>query len=424
MNRVFFILPNIFEITNGVSIKYIKFIQFLSKDKDVQICLFMPKISNISLPKFVKENSNIKIISCKNLKVPFYREIKIPLISLSTIEKEIKTKKETIIFHGEFVWHYEFLKKLKETYPEMQLFPTWHTDYEYYASNIYPATYYGVHSAINYMSKYIIQKIFSGIIVTGKRIEKKYLPLTNRVFNANEVDYNIFNKYKIDSYKLKKNDDVYNIIYCGRISKEKNLNEMIEICDRLFRRQVPFKLHMIGDGPYLPNLRKMMSRNEFYKEWYDHIIFYGKKNQKEIYEIYMGLDNRIFLFTSLSETFGKTPMEAAATGMILFLKSCENNTDLYIHRKNAFLFDDVNDFLECWDKCFNMNTLELHSFLQSSIENSKKYDQSKIFEDYIYFLFPEKRVKTLTKIGIMDFISFYGMNKFFQCANMIYGEDS
>ncbi len=424
MNRLFFVLPNIFEITNGVSIKYSKFIHFLSNQKDISIYLFMPKPSVGSIPKFVYDNSNIKIITCKNLKVPFYREIKIPLVSLSLFEKEIKTKRETIIFHGEFVWHYETLKKLKEKYPETQLFPTWHTDYEYYASKVYPATYYGVHSAVNYMSEYISNNIFSGIVVTGKRLEKKYLAITNKVFNANEVDYNIFNQFKIDSYQLKKEDDVFNIIYCGRVSKEKNLDEIISACDRLYRRQQPFRLHIIGDGPYLPQLRKMMSRNDFYKEWYDKIIFYGKKGQKEIYEIYMSLDNRIFLFTSLSETFGKTPMEAAATGMILFLRGCENNNDLYIHRKNAFLFDSENDFLDCWDKCFSMNTLELHTFLQSSIENAKKYEQTKIFEEYMYFLFPEKRAKTPSKIGVIDFLSFYGMNRFFQCANMIYGDEN
>ena len=58
----------------------------------------MPKPSIGSVPKFVYETSNIKIITCKNLKVPFYREIKIPLVSLPLIEKEIRTKRESIIF--------------------------------------------------------------------------------------------------------------------------------------------------------------------------------------------------------------------------------------------------------------------------------------------------------------------------------------
>jgi hypothetical protein len=58
------------------------------------------------------------------------------------------------------------------------------------------------------------------------------------------------------------------------------------------------------------------------------------------------MENRIFLFTSISETFGKTPMEAGATGIPIFIKKCDNSDMLYINKRNAMIFDNKNDFFE------------------------------------------------------------------------------
>jgi len=70
------------------------------------------------------------------------------------------------------------------------------------------------------------KKYFEGIIVTGDNLKDKFLKITNNVFNANEINLSIFKEHKIDDYDLSLNN--LQIIYCGRISKEKNIDEVLE----------------------------------------------------------------------------------------------------------------------------------------------------------------------------------------------------
>jgi hypothetical protein len=111
--RIIFILSNIFENINGVSTKYIKFIEYLSNinylGSKIDIVLFVPGTCENE-----NEKENIKIIKTSGIKIPFYKDIKIPIVSSSSLLNEIKTGKEIIIFNGEFFWLYEKLKKVQK----------------------------------------------------------------------------------------------------------------------------------------------------------------------------------------------------------------------------------------------------------------------------------------------------------------------
>ena len=95
--RIIFILSNIFENINGVSTKYIKFIEYLSNinylGSKIDIVLFTP--GNYNEDEIEKEN--VKMIKTTGIKIPFYKDIKIPIVSTSSLLSEIKTGKEIII---------------------------------------------------------------------------------------------------------------------------------------------------------------------------------------------------------------------------------------------------------------------------------------------------------------------------------------
>ena len=61
-----------------------------------------------------------------------------------------------------------------------------------------------------------------------------------------------FNKFTIDAYTTKE----YHFIYTGRISIEKNIDLLIEIVEFLLETNYQIILHIIGDGPYLKNVKK------------------------------------------------------------------------------------------------------------------------------------------------------------------------
>ena len=382
IKKIIFILPNIYEIVNGVSTKYIKFINYLTKSYEVILFTTFNKIIESSL----LEQNNLKIIKTNGLNVPFYKEIKIPIIKYKDIESHITKGNEIIIFNGEFIWIYDSLIKLKKQHDNIKIYPTMHTDYVYYANQIYSLSKFT--TTLNYLDYYLEKKKFSGIIVTGDKMKEKYMNCTNSIFNANEINLEIFNNHKIDNYDL--DNAPINFIYTGRVSKEKNIEEIflyINYLETILQekyKKFDFIINIIGSGPYLDNLKTIIELQ--YKNIYSKVVFHGNKEQSEINQLYQTLDNRIFIFTSLSETFGKTPMEACATGIPIFIKNCDNAEYLYKNKKNAFIFNDNDDFIELFEYFIKMKSFEKQIFISESINNVKKFDQTLIFGDWLNFL--------------------------------------
>ena len=127
--KIIFILHNIYDCINGVSTKYIKFIDYIvNTQTNYNIVLFTP--SDIK-----SDNSNLKIIKTKFITIPFYKDIKIPIFKKKILEKELEIGNEIIIFNGEFIWIYNLLYELKIKYNRLKIYPNMHTDYVYYSSS-------------------------------------------------------------------------------------------------------------------------------------------------------------------------------------------------------------------------------------------------------------------------------------------------
>ena len=403
--KIIFILHNIYECINGVSTKYIKFIDYIiNQPLNYNVVLFIPSNK-------ISTNSNLKIIKTKHITIPFYKDIKIPIIKKKNLKNEIETGNEIIIFNGEFIWLYNILNELKLTYDKLKIYPNMHTDYVFY-STIFNLNFTSI---LNYLNKYLQEKIFEGIIVTGEKMKLKYGEYTDLVFNANEVNLNIFNNTKIDEYIIHK----YNIIYCGRISKEKNIDEILDCCLAISDKYY-ITLNIIGDGPYIDTLHNII--NNKYIKIKNQIVFYGSKTQEEINDIYQNLDNRIFIFTSMSETFGKTPMEAGSTGIPIFIKKSDMTEYLYINKINAYIFNDVNSFSESFNYFTNLNKKDKLLLINNSINNIKKYDQNKIFLNWLNFILNGIIPKNKIYINLIDMFTFNGITKLISCSETILGD--
>lgn len=415
--KIIFILPNIYECVNGVSTKYIKFINYLL-NTPCDISLITTFKNKNMMGDIQHKYPSLKIIKVTGLNVPFYNEIKIPTLSFNLLNNEINTGNEIIVFNGEFIWIYDILKKIKNKYKDIKIFPTMHTDYQFYVENSYKNINYlpSINNLIH-LDQFLENKIFNGIIVTGKKMMDKYLAFTDYVFNANEVNLNIFNNFKQDFYI----NTPFNFIFCGRISKEKNIEEILDCCQHLYNTNLyNFNLHIIGNGPFLQNLKDIIDIQ--YNKMKNNIIFHGSLDAIEINKLYHTLDNRIFIFTSLSETFGKTPMEAGATGIPIFIKKSDITDDIYLDKKNAFIFDNKITFLESFQYFIKLDDILKKLFLSNSINNIKKYDQNIIFKDWFDFLCCGKNNKNKAKVSFFDVITLFGISKFVNCSGMIVGD--
>jgi glycosyltransferase involved in cell wall biosynthesis len=92
-------------------------------------------------------------------------------------------------------------------------------------------------------------------------------------------------------------------LYVGRLAPEKNLMAMVAAFTSL-DAAVPSKLVLVGDGPYRETLERMEN---------PRIVLTGYRYEEELARLYASAD--VFLFPSLTDTFGNVNQEAMASGL-------------------------------------------------------------------------------------------------------------
>lgn len=98
-----------------------------------------------------------------------------------------------------------------------------------------------------------------------------------------------------------------NLLFTGRVSKDKNIDFLLEVFEMLQATKDKYNLIITGDGPYLAELKKR-TRNT------SRIIYTGKVKQQFLPYLYSGAD--LFLFPSTTDTFGMSVLESQACGLV------------------------------------------------------------------------------------------------------------
>jgi len=98
-------------------------------------------------------------------------------------------------------------------------------------------------------------------------------------------------------------DDSLVVLHVGRLAPEKNLDLAARVFEAIRAVQPHARMVWIGDGP----LRRRMERQ------YPHHLFLGVRVGEALAACYASAD--VFLFPSLTETFGNVTLEAMASGL-------------------------------------------------------------------------------------------------------------
>ena len=128
------------------------------------------------------------------------------------------------------------------------------------------------------------------------------------------------------------------LLYVGRISKDKNLDFLLQVY-RQVRIQYPnISLNLAGTGPYLEELRKEC------RDLPD-VSFLGRVEYQDLPRLYNEHD--LFLFPSVTETFGMVVLEAQACGLPALVSDVGGPKEIILDNQTGYVLpvDEVHPWV-------------------------------------------------------------------------------
>ncbi len=152
-----------------------------------------------------------------------------------------------------------------------------------------------------------------------------------------------------------KDDDLV-LLYVGRIAAEKNMQLVLKTWNQMRADDERIRLVLVGNGPELNTIRSQ----------YPQVVCAGVRRGEELAEYYASGD--IFLFPSMTDTFGNVVTEALASGLALISFDYAAAHEHTEHSRSAMLapFGDESAFIHA------ASELQKHSELLSTIRTAAR----------------------------------------------------
>lgn len=165
------------------------------------------------------------------------------------------------------------------------------------------------------------------------------------------------------SYGITPEDKI--LLYVGRISKEKNIAEIIHAMPEYMNKRPKVKFLVIGGGPEMEELQELVKKSELTEK----IIFTGPKPWDQI-GLYYQLGDA-FVSASQSETQGLTYIEAMAAGVPVVAKKDKCLDDILEVGYNGYSFVNKEELIYGLEKIFYAE--DNISYGTNAINKMKKY---------------------------------------------------
>ena len=125
-------------------------------------------------------------------------------------------------------------------------------------------------------------------------------------------------------------EDGVKLLYVGRISKEKNLELLGKIFPALLAKQPDLSLVLVGDGPYREELQGRLGKSR-------RVHFTGMVQGEKLAGLFASAD--IFVFPSLTDTFGNSVIEALASGVPCIVSDQGGPPEIIVDGECGLVFD-------------------------------------------------------------------------------------
>ncbi len=187
------------------------------------------------------------------------------------------------------------------------------------------------------------------------------------------MNHALFNPTKRDLVRIKEftKNDKPNVLFASRLVWEKNLATLIKIYELNKERGDKYNFIIAGDGVAEQSLKEKMPG----------AFMLGKIDHDTLAVLYASAD--VFLFPSVSETYGNVVVEAMASGCPCVIAKGGGSQSLVDHGRTGFLCEPNNaeDYLQRIDEVIENQELR-DGFIQDGIEYTKGLNWETLCDTY------------------------------------------
>ncbi len=159
------------------------------------------------------------------------------------------------------------------------------------------------------------------------------------------------------------------VLYLGRISEEKNIDEVMGYLDTYMKHHTDVTFLVVGDGPHKAALEKLAKSMKHKKQ----MLFAGAKPWDEITHYYQIAD--VFVSASTSETQGLTYIEALSSGVPVVARKDRCLEGVLLQGINGYAFIDEESFVEGIDGVLK-NPIKI-PYRKNAIDSVEKFSTEK-----------------------------------------------
>jgi len=317
---------------NGVALTMQRMVHGL-RQRNWRVQLIRPRQNAADIP-FAEEGMDELLLP--GFGIPRYQELRFGFPAFATLKKAWRESRPDIVHiatEGPLGWGaLRVAQKL-----EIPVTSDFHTNFHSYTDHYGIGWLRGVIG--RYLRNFHNQALYTFVPGEGLRREMEVQRYRNVEVLGRGIDTALFNPRR-RSAELRHHWGVAEgepvAVYVGRLAPEKNLDLVAEGFNAIRSHHLNARMVWVGDGPARADLE---AQNP------DH-IFVGMKRGEELAAHYASAD--IFLFPSLTETFGNVTLEAMASGLAVVAYRYAAAADYIRHGDNGMtaLYGNRNEFVD------------------------------------------------------------------------------
>ena len=188
------------------------------------------------------------------------------------------------------------------------------------------------------------------------------------------IDHSVFNTHKKDLAFIRKitGNNHFTILFASRLVWEKNLTTLINIYQKYDEQDEQVNFIIAGDGVARKTLEEKMPKAKFV----------GKVDQEELASLYAS--SNVFLFPSISETYGSVVVEAMSCGCPCVIADGGGTKELIEHGITGLLCDpnEASDYYSKIQLLRNQPRLRT-SIINEGLKYVKRLDWNVLVKKYL-----------------------------------------